>query len=95
MLSIKRILCPTDFSEPARHALDVGADLAIGAALESGAKENNSGVGVSGMQGERRRQAGMHTDAGDRRIDAQRRLLTRFHTTRSHSNCRRPDAARN
>jgi len=29
MLSIKRILCPTDFSEPSRRAIDVAGDLAL------------------------------------------------------------------
>ncbi len=28
MLSIKRILCPTDFSEPSRHAMAIACDLA-------------------------------------------------------------------
>jgi hypothetical protein len=63
------------------HGAHIGTDLAVGAAIEASAQENDAGVGVSGMQREGRRQARMDTDASDRCIDAQCRLLADFHAT--------------
>jgi hypothetical protein len=58
----------------------IGTDFAVGLAVDAGAQENDAGVGIRGMQGQCDRKTGMHADAADRSVVAERRLPARFHT---------------
>ena len=58
---------------------DVGTDFALDFAVRENAAEDNAGIVVGGIQGERHRAAGMHADAGDGDFIAQRGLLDALH----------------
>ena len=60
-------------------AADVGADLALDFAVRDNAAEDNAGIVIGGIQGERHRAAGMNADAGDGDFIAQRGLLDALH----------------
>ena len=60
----------------------VGANFALDRAVGGNALENDAGVVVGGIQRERDGAAGMHADAGDGNLVAQRCLLSTLHRTR-------------
>jgi hypothetical protein len=60
------------------HMAEIRDDLAFHAFFV-GAGEDNAGIGVGGMEGQRHRKSGMNTDSADGNLVSQR-CLTGFHT---------------
>src|SRR5581483_10255699 len=62
-----------------RHRTIIGADLAL-ASLFVDTAENDAGIGIGGVEGERNRQGGMDADAAGRDLIFKGGLPNRFHT---------------